>query len=558
MGNTSTMPNTAHRQVADRYDLGDRLGKGGMGTVWRATDTVLKREVAIKEVKLPSVLSGGDLDSLKNRVMREAQTAARLSHPCAVTVFDVVQEDGHTFIVMELVDSPSLEELVQREGPLSPERAARIGLDVLSALETAHNQGITHRDVKPANVMIAADDRAKLADFGIASVKGDPKLTATGLILGSPSYMAPEQASKDTSGPESDLWALGGTLYFAVEGEPPFDRGQAIPTLTAVVYEDPRPMQRAGALAPVITALLAKAPEERPDAKRLRHLLEGAISPAAPTAASATAVATPTAATVAEDPVPGPPRTAAYQDAGPIRPAPVVLNEPARRSRAWLAGVGALAALALVAAFLIPKLDDGGAPAEGSQTRDDRAAAAQQDKEGNAAGDQGAGQDDDAAVAEPGEPADPADTGGEIPAGFNTYNDSTVGYTISYPGDWDAVPIDTRTDFREGTGRYLRIDYTQTPGPDALAQIEDALEPGFIGRHPSYERVQLTPTEFAGTDNAALWEYTYEGQRAYNLQFVTADGEYGFALNFQTPENQWEASQDLWETFKATFVLPGE
>ncbi len=140
---------------------------------------------------------------------------------------------------------------------------------------------------------------------------------------------------------------------------------------------------------------------------------------------------------------------------------------------------------------------------------------------------------------------------------MTTYEDPAVGYQISYPSGWDVVPLDTRTDFREsGTGRYLRIDYTETPGPDAYDRIEQSGEPSFASRHPDYERVQLTETTFAGSDNAALWEYTYEGQRAYNLQFVTADGEYGFALNFQTPAGQWDESQDLWESFKASFVLP--
>ncbi|MDP9069151.1 MAG: serine/threonine protein kinase [Actinomycetota bacterium] len=544
------MPHTTERQVAGRYVLRDQLGKGGMGTVWRATDNVLKRQVAIKEVKLPPALSEDDSSAMKNRVMREAQTAGRLSHPNAVTVFDVVEEGGTTFIVMELVDAPSLDDLVKTQGALAPERVASIGRDVLDALEAAHGYGITHRDVKPGNVMITPEGRAKLADFGIASVKGDPRLTATGLLLGSPSFMAPEQASQDTSGPESDLWALGATLYYAVEGEAPFDRGAAIPTLTAVVHDEPRPMTRAGALAPVIAALLSKNPADRPEAARLRTLLQqvasGTETDTAPDTRAATAVAAAAAATMVDErsgatrPRPQPQRIHS-------RPAP--RTDPRSDSRPWFAWLAALVVLGLLAAFLIPKLgggDDATEEPAGQGRRGGAAAGAREPAEDTA--------EEVAAPADEADDAAPADPPAEA---TTTYEDPAVGYQISYPSGWDVVPLDTRTDFKEaGTGRYLRIDYTETPGPDAYDQIEQSGEPSFASRHPDYERVQLTETTFAGTDNAALWEYTYEGQHAYNLQFVTADGEYGFALNFQTPEDQWDESQDLWESFKASFVLP--
>jgi len=371
--------------IAGRYALGDQLGKGGMGTVWRATDGVLKRQVAVKEVKLPPTLSEQDVDAMKNRVMREAQTAARMSHPCAVTVFDVVQEDGHTFIVMELVDAPSLADLVKNNGPLPPQRVAEIGLNVLSALQLAHSQGITHRDVKPGNVMIP-DGVAKLADFGIASVKGDPKLTATGLILGSPSYMAPEQASQDTSGPESDLWALGSTLYYAVEGVPPFDKGQAIPTLTAVVHDEPRPMERAGGLAPAISALLAKDPAARPDPDRLRSMLESVAADDVVETQAETAVAAPATATMVEDePYVAPTRQELAAERVHSRPA---LSPRPRESdsKPWLVWLGALVLLALLAAFLIPKLGDD--PAAETTPRDRQAGA-----------DQGAGEEEPGAGA---------------------------------------------------------------------------------------------------------------------------------------------------------------
>ena len=536
------MTKTTERRVSGRYILREQLGKGGMGTVWRATDDVLKREVAVKEVKLPRTLSSDDSDAMRDRVMREAQTAARLGHPSAVTVFDVVQEDGHTFIVMELVDAPSLEDIIQRDGALPPKQVAQIGLDVLGALEAAHSQGITHRDVKPGNVMLP-DGRAKLADFGIASVKGDPKLTATGMILGSPSYMAPEQASQDVAGPESDLWALGATLYCAVEGEPPFDRGQAIPTLTAVVHDDPRPMTKAGPLAPVITALLSKEPQDRPAPADLRAMLGDVAAGGPVDTSAATMAAAPATATMIDQPTVAEPEAtapAARTEPERVHSRPALRPHPQKDSRPWLVWLGVLVVLALLAAFLIPQLTDNDDPGSAGKPGRDRRPGA------------GANAEEDEQPAE--EPADEPVADAE---GLDTYEDSAVGYTISYPEGWDVVPIDTRTDFREAdTGRYLRIDYTTEPGPDAMERIEESGEPSFASSHPDYERVQLTPTTFAGTDNAALWEYTYEGQHAYNLQFVTADGEYGFALNFQTPEDQWEESQALWETFQQTFELP--
>jgi eukaryotic-like serine/threonine-protein kinase len=263
----------AERLIADRYALAVPIGQGGMGVVWRARDTLLGREVAIKEVRLPATIPDSERSSLRARVLREARAAARLNHPGAVTLYDVINEQGHAFIVMELINAPTLAQVVAKQGPLDPVPVARIGAQVAAALAAAHQAGIVHRDVKPANVM-AVGDGARLTDFGIARVKGDPKLTSTGLIVGSPAYMAPEQASGAAAGPEADLWGLGATLYYAVEGRPPFERDGQIAVLTAVVNDQPRAPRRAGPLGPVIAALLSKDPERRPDAADLRGRLE--------------------------------------------------------------------------------------------------------------------------------------------------------------------------------------------------------------------------------------------------------------------------------------------
>ena len=243
--------------LAERYELGDPLGHG-RSTVYRATDTRLRRQVAIKRVEL---LAGQeDAEAVRARALREAQASARLNNPAAVAVYDVVEESGAIWLVMELVDGPSLAELVADAGPLSHERAARLGLQVLTALEAAHLAGVVHRDVKPANVLVLEGDRAKLTDFGVATIRDESRVTMTGLIVGSPSYMAPEQATGSDITPATDLWALGALLYFTVEGEPPFLAGTALATASAVVHGEPRAHERPGPLVPIIARLLTKDP----------------------------------------------------------------------------------------------------------------------------------------------------------------------------------------------------------------------------------------------------------------------------------------------------------
>src|SRR6266704_211387 len=276
----------AERLIADRYALAVPIGQGGMGVVWRARDTLLGREVAIKEVRLPPTIPDSERSSMRARVLREARAAARLNHPGAVTLYDVINEQGHAFIVMELINAPTLAQVVGKEGPLDPFRVAKIGAQVAAALAAAHQAGIVHRDVKPANVMVVADG-ARLTDFGIARVKGDPKLTSTGLIVGSPAYMAPEQASGAAAGPEADMWGLGATLYYGVEGRPPFERDGQIAVLTAVVNDPPRAITQAGPLAPIIEALLSKDLNRRPSASELRSQLERFAAAGPPSTAGA-------------------------------------------------------------------------------------------------------------------------------------------------------------------------------------------------------------------------------------------------------------------------------
>jgi hypothetical protein len=268
-----------HRQLlGGRYRLQASLGQGGMGIVWHAHDDLLDRDVAVKEVQWPPELSSSEQELLFRRTVREARAAARLNHPAAVTVFDVVEEQGRPWIVMEFVRSRSLAQAVEEDGPLPPSQAAWIGLQVLGALAAAHAVGILHRDVKPSNVLLAEDNRVVLTDFGIAALHGDATLTASGVLMGSPAYIAPERARGGAAGPASDLWSLGVTLYAAVEGRTPYERGGAMPTLLAVTTEAPDPPQRAGPLVPVLEGLLRRDPASRlgaDDAGRLLREVAG-------------------------------------------------------------------------------------------------------------------------------------------------------------------------------------------------------------------------------------------------------------------------------------------
>ena len=293
-GRVASDPLPPGRVVAGRYALTGELGRGGMGIVWRATDQVLGREVAIKEITFPVHLTDEERGVLRERTMREARAAARLDSPHVTTVHDVVEDGGEPWLVMAHVPSRSLQEIVDADGPLPAADVARIGLDVLAGLEAAHAAGIVHRDVKPANVLVGPDGRASLTDFGIATATGDADLTQEGVVLGSPSYMAPERAHGEQPQPPVDLWSLGATLYTAVEGRLPFSRGEPMATLLAVVSEDPEPCRAAGPLEPALRALLTKDPARRATADDARLLLEQvreapAGPPAAPPTLSVTA-----------------------------------------------------------------------------------------------------------------------------------------------------------------------------------------------------------------------------------------------------------------------------
>ncbi len=296
------------RLVAKRYRLAERIGRGGMGTVWRAADELLGRQVAIKQLHISPHLAADELATLYERTRREAQSAARIAHPNVVVVHDVVDDRGVPCIVMEYVPSTTLADVLKRKGRIEPEEAARIGRGMIAALRAAHAAGVLHRDVKPGNVLLGiggspgpghhtdgapgdreasgghravghgplGDGRVVLTDFGIAVASGTSTLTKTGELVGSIDYVAPERVKGGKPGPASDLWALGATLYQAVEGRPPFRKNTAFETAYAIAVDELPPLRHAGVLAPLVEALLDKDPDVRPSAETVEWTLRAA------------------------------------------------------------------------------------------------------------------------------------------------------------------------------------------------------------------------------------------------------------------------------------------
>ncbi|MFE9645659.1 serine/threonine-protein kinase [Streptomyces sp. NPDC006365] len=357
----------SERVIAGRYRLLSPLGEGGMGTVWRARDEVLHREVAVKEVRAPAGLPAPEVERMYARLEREAWAAARVANRNVVTVYDVAVEEGRPWIVMELVRGISLYDLLDAEGPLAPQRTAHIGAEVLAALRAAHEAGVLHRDVKPGNVLMANDGRVVLTDFGIAMVEGSSALTMTGEVIGSPEFLAPERALGRTPGPESDLWSLGVLLYAAVEGNSPFRQDTPLSTLRAVVDEELPPPRRAGPLAPVIEGLLRKDPAERLSGEAAEEDLR--LIAAGGTPRTTAAAYTPTVAALPQPASPAPHTPPAAPIAPRAPTATTTTAEPGHPRRAMVVLIAGLVALALAFAGLTyALLNDNGGGEESSST----------------------------------------------------------------------------------------------------------------------------------------------------------------------------------------------
>ncbi|MFH8463072.1 serine/threonine-protein kinase [Streptomyces sp. NPDC017991] len=360
---------SGRRVIDGRFRLEARLGGGGMGTVWRATDLALHRNVAVKEVRPPDIdLAEYDPQGarlLRERVLREARALARIDHPNVVTIHHIVDggEGTYPWIVMELVGGGSLADRLER-GPTDPVETARIGREVLAALRAAHAAGIQHRDVKPANVLLRPDGRPVLTDFGIAAIRESTALTASGSIIGTPDYMAPERIAGHDGGSASDLWSLAMMLYAAVEGRHPLRRGTTMATLAAVLYEDVPPPRKAGPLADALMRVLVRDPEARPDAGTLDRLLTAVGAGVAAATSEGAAGAAPEGRTE-----PTSYRLTPPQDAvpGPAGPTPVRPARRGRRTTVALSAVGTVL-VGVLAWTLLPDGEGSGSSASGDPT----------------------------------------------------------------------------------------------------------------------------------------------------------------------------------------------
>jgi eukaryotic-like serine/threonine-protein kinase len=572
------------RLLAGRYRLSEVIGHGGMGVVWRARDELLSRDVAVKEIVWPANLTEHERQNACHRATREAQMAARLNHPNVVRIYDIVEEDDHPWIVMEFLPYRSLRDIVRDEGPLTPPQAAKVGLGILAALRAAHAEGVEHRDVKPANVLIGPEDRVVLTDFGIARPADTTTLTTAGILIGSPSYIAPERARGGRSGAPGDLWGLGASLYAAVEGHPPFEREHVLATLTAVVTDDPEPATRAGPLRPVIDGLLRKNPDERLAAAETDQLLrriaasaaaEPVSSDSAPTAAFPVDSATePTPAESAfVEAVPGEPVKieAPAAAAAPVvsgtaeptaEPAPVepraspgppAFSEPrrSRRPRAAVVGIGALAVLAAVAVAVglvltsSPQRQAASPPSGSGST----ASASQRPSAGSTS--QGSSSSSASAGSGTGKAGS-----GAIPAGFYRFTNST-GFSLGVPAGWQISHVGHYvyiTDPNNG-GIFLLIDQSDSPKPDPLADWEQQ-QANRESSYPDYHLIRLESVNYPQAEKAADWEFTYDrnGVPVHVLnRNILANAHHAYALYWSTPESDWNAYFRYFQAFATTF-----
>jgi hypothetical protein len=546
--------------VAGRYRLEHELGRGGMGVVWEAYDLLLRRRVAAKEICYPDGISDDESRRLSRRTLREARAVAAIDDPHAMRVFDIVQEDGKPWIVMELVRGRSLTDEIRARGPLPAAEVARIGLGLVDALTAAHRAGVLHRDVKPSNVILATDGRVKLTDFGIAAVDDDASdATATGLVMGSPSYLAPERARGEQATAASDFWSLGATLWTAAEGRPPFRGGNAFQTMLKIVSEEPPPCSRCdAALAETLLALMSRDPAARPAAEEVRRRLAPL---AAGDAASYPATAASGVVAAASQPLPddldettvlaGP----SAEPGAPDRVLPVgdpgrdghIDDRPPRR-RALVPVLVAVALLVAggLAAMALTSTDDhsgvGGITAASTPSPTPAKASHRSKSSGAATGGSSSG----------------AGTDGSVVAAnaWQTYTDPSLGWSLQVPAGWTVEHrSDGTTVFHDPAGgRSLLIGTRYPPGSSAKGAWEDE-EPAFARSHASYHRIRLENVSWRNFPDVADWEFTYvDGGAALHAvdRGAVINGR-GYGLFFQTRADQWDASQPVLQHVYATF-----
>ncbi|MFE5869990.1 protein kinase [Streptomyces roseifaciens] len=589
------------RLVAGRYRLVDRIGRGGMGTVWRAQDELLDRQVALKQIHVSPYLDDDELATLYERTRREARSAARINHPNVVVVHDVVDDRGLPCIVMEYVPSRTLGDVL-KHGTVTPDEAARIGRGMIAALRAAHAAGVLHRDVKPGNVLLGHDGRVVLTDFGIAQSTGTSTLTKTGEMVGSIDYIAPERVKGAKPGPASDLWALGATLYQALEGRPPFRKDTAVETAYAIAMDPLEPPRRAGALTRLIETLLAKDPAVRPPADLAEQILrepaaesDTAYMPAAEqrrtpapgpwddaadrgTTASGRAAATASAA----QPVPASP-------AAPPAPAETAPTAPAAAPAA--ADVTATARATATAAAPAashparapgPDLDTtaGGGARAGRTARTGRShrpvlwsALALVTVAGIAAGAYfmtGGDQEDDdpapraasgrEASASPGEKKSAAPSPvPDPPRGYHLVTEKAAGVSFPVPDGWKRGKLKESDEilYIDPSGLVgLRVSVFDLASSDPLQRWkDDETKSVKEGKLPGYHQLRMQGTEYRGLP-AAIWEFTWQGRareyRAADLGFGRP-GEKEYAIYLSAPKADWHRHSQVFDVVREGF-----
>ncbi|MGW7274189.1 serine/threonine-protein kinase [Streptomyces sp. NPDC054864] len=493
------------RVIAGRYRLDARLGRGGMGVVWQATDQFLGRRVAVKELALDDTLSESDAAQQRERTLREARAAAQLRHPHIIVVHDVVVQSDHPYIVMELIEGGSLAGRIARTGPMSAREVARMGIALLGALRVAHGAGVLHRDIKPANVLMEeATGRVVLTDFGIAQVSGATTLTEIGSFVGSPEYTAPERMSGERTGPESDLWSLGALLVTAMTGESPFRRDSISGVLHAVVFDEIRPPPAAAPLLPVILGLLERDPDRRlgaQDAERLlRTYVETGRMPSTP---AGLAGGQPSALPGGR---PGG-YTPTYRDL-PTRP-PARPAEPSRRRRrAMLLAAALVAAVAGagVSAALLTSRDgggDGGGPtATATQSAATNTVSPSPSPTPTVTVTRGS--------------RTPKPSAPEAPDGYRVTQDPR-GFTLAVPEGFRREVQGPRTFYKSAGGTFrigIKESAPEPGGPLAVQRRSDAKGPE---NNPGYRDGEVTETSHNGRP-AALWQFSWDG-------FTAAEGD---------------------------------
>ncbi|WP_414168202.1 serine/threonine-protein kinase [Streptoverticillium reticulum] len=572
----------AGRLIAGRYRLLERIGRGGMGTVWRAEDELLARQVAVKRLHVSPGLDDEDLATLYERTRREARSAARINHPNVVVVHDVVDDAGLPCIVMEYVPSTTLGDVLKR-GTIGPEEAARIGRGMIAALRAAHAAGVLHRDVKPGNVLLSHDGRVVLTDFGIAQSTGTSTLTKTGEMVGSIDYIAPERVKGARPGPAADLWALGATLYQALEGRPPFRRDTGVETAYAIAMDPLPPPRHAGPLARLIETLLAKDPSLRPPADLAEQILTepgalpagvpdetvaapagtGVVWPEAGTAAAAAATAPAPPVVPQESTVPQPetgthprlpgsgqlpgvlqqsaptadaPATAAVTVPSP-RPEPPARAKGRRRGVLWGAAAAVAAAGLAAGAYMFLQQDDGG----GEDTTTEPAASPSPQPSRSAS-----------------PSASPAWTPPPVPQGYHLVKEDKLGVSFPVPDGWHrdaATSTSTEVNYLDVTGRVgIKINVLEFASSDPVQhfkEVEEQTKKNVDG----YKRGRLQATSFRG-EPAAVWEFTLNGRvrpyRAIDLGFGREGGN-EYAIYLSAPDAEWDRHRPVFDVVRDGF-----